>query len=85
LGSGNYGTVKSATDPAGKEVALKVFDISTPENYATSLEQLRAEVEGYDNLSHPNIVRFLTSQESGVKVRSNGEKVPVAYIALEFV
>jgi serine/threonine protein kinase len=69
LGSGGYAKVYSVTDPEGKEVAVKVFDISTPEKHEGALENLRAEVKGYENLSHPNIVRFFNSQENGVKVR----------------
>ena len=61
LGEGNFGKVKFATDAAGREVALKVFDTSTPEGHERAIRNLRSEVEGYRNLNHPNIVAFLHS------------------------
>jgi serine/threonine protein kinase len=47
------------------------------------LELVLTEVETMSQLSHPNIVNLIEYNKDGILERSNGDKKPVIYIALE--
>ena len=46
---------------------------------------MRPEVEVYNKLNHPNMVRMIASKEDAMWVQANGEQIPVAYMALELM
>lgn len=85
LGSGAQAKVKLCKNASGESFAMKVFDKSNPLNTAEQLNVLKTEVEVYRALKHPNIISLIDFQENGVKTRSNGQKVNVAYMVMELV
>ena len=85
LGEGISAKVKLATTPEGQKVALKVFDKANPINTAEALITLQKEVDVYKNLNHPYMVKLIGFNAHATKVRGDGSKVPVAYMALELI
>jgi len=86
LGSGISAKVKLATNQAnGQQVALKIFDMSLPYNTKKVLETIKKEVEVYSTLNHPYMVRLLDYKEDACWVKSSGQQLKVAYMALELI
>lgn len=85
LGSGVSAKVKLAQDPAGNQVAIKVFDRTLAANNDKAIKLLKQEVATIQKLQHANIVQLIDFKENAEKIRSNGQKVPVSYIVLELV
>lgn len=56
LGSGISAKVKLARTADNQEFALKIFDKSSPLNDETAMKTLKAEVDVYGQLKHPNMV-----------------------------
>jgi len=66
-------------------VAIKIFDKSSPHNNAKALETLKKEVEIYQTLNHPYMVRLLEFKEDSVWKKSDGKQIRVAYMVLEYI
>ena len=83
LGSGFSAKVKLASDPQGNQYALKIFDLTNPQNNSKAIELLKKEVESTQKLDHHNIVKYYAFKENSIQNKKSGDKVPVAYIAQE--
>ena len=66
LGEGFSAKVKLATDPNGKQYALKIFDLSKDGNNQTAMKYLKQEVEATLNLDHKHIVKYYNFKECSV-------------------
>ncbi len=66
-------------------VAIKIFEMDSPKKKETALASIRPEVEAYNKLNHPNLVRMLAFKEDAMWVQADGEQMPVAYMVLELM
>jgi serine/threonine protein kinase len=64
---------------------LKIFDLNNPKNNKKAMDLLKKEVEACDKLQYKHIVKYHEFKEEASMVKSNGESVPVAYIAQEAI
>jgi serine/threonine protein kinase len=76
LGQGGLGKVYLAHDPAvGRDVAIKVIDLSGLDDRAYVVKRLQREVYSAGNISHPGII----------SIYDVGQEGDSAYIVMEFV
>ena len=85
LGQGFSAKVKLAHDSNGNEYALKIFDLNNPKNNKKAMDLLKKEVEACDKLQYKHIVKYHEFKEEASMAKSNGDSVPVAYIAQEAI
>ena len=86
LGTGYTGKVKLGRDMnTGQLYALKILDPSKmdQQKMLKVVKSLENELAVMQNLSHPNIVRFLGLQSSGTYVGRKGVSKTVAYAVIE--
>merc|ERR1712038_638942 len=83
LGSGFSAKVKLAQDESNAEYALKIFDLTNPQNNKKAIDLLKKEVEATQQLDHKHIVKYYQFEEKSTWNKKSGEQVPVAYIAQE--
>ena len=84
LGSGISAKVKLGRTADNQEFALKIFDKSNPVNDDTAMKTLKAEVDVYSQLKHPNMVQLVNFCEDATYVKHNGQQKKVAYMVLEY-
>lgn len=86
LGTGYTGKVKLGRDMnSGQLYALKILDPTKMDTQKLSkvVKSLENELAVMQNLQHPNIVRFLGLNTSGVYVNRKGKEKTVAYAVIE--
>ena len=66
LGSGFSAKVKLASDPQGNQYALKIFDLTNPQNNSKAIELLKKEVDSTQKLDHHNIVKYYAFKENSI-------------------
>jgi serine/threonine protein kinase len=86
LGRGITSVVKLATDPEGKQFAIKVFEKDNSQVDEQLLKALRAEVACLKEIPHHNnIVNMMQFNENGTWEKSSGEVKPIMYVVLELI
>lgn len=84
IGAGSFSKVKLASDENDKIVALKIMKREN-DDHGKDLQQLfDNEVKVYSIMDHPNILKIYSHSNKAIAHKTETDKIPINYMALEY-
>ena len=83
LGVGRTAKIELATNPKGKQFALKIFKLGHPLTNQRTMEIVNKEVAAKSELNHQNISKYYGFCQNRKLKKEDGSETPVTYIVEE--